>query len=327
MVKFHWVTLIFIYLVVVAGSVVRMTGSGMGCPDWPKCFDQYIPPTSAEQLPENYQKYYSLLRAKKINRFAQFLKTVGMNDKADALLADKSLLIEQEFNTLNTWFEYVNRLIGALAGVFIFIGFLLSWKSKDQKRKKIIFSFLLVVLTAFQAWWGAMVVATNIVPWVLTVHMVIAALMIAWQLKIISIYQNTSFKSLALLKWASGIGIVFYLVQIVLGTQVRQIVDHWLVAHSREDLLFQDYSIFLFHRTYAILLVAYALFLGLYNYVKKLHLKSIYLFLIVILMEGTIGKLLADFDIPHLLQSLHLVFALLAFGILVRLYLNLRVLK
>ena len=245
MVKFHWVTLIFIYLVVVAGSVVRMTGSGMGCPDWPKCFDQYIPPTSAEQLPENYQKYYSSLRAKKINRFAQFLKTVGMNDKADALLADKSLLIEQEFNTLNTWFEYVNRLIGALAGVFIFIGFLLSWKSKDQKRKKIIFSFILVVLTAFQAWWGAMVVATNIVPWVLTVHMVIAALMIAWQLKIISIYQNTSFKSLALLKWASGIGIVFYLVQIVLGTQVRQIVDHWLVAHSREDLLFQDYSIFL----------------------------------------------------------------------------------
>ena len=154
MVKFHWVTLIFIYLVVVAGSVVRMTGSGMGCPDWPKCFDQYIPPTSAEQLPENYQEHYSSLRAKKINRFAQFLKTVGMNDKADALLADKSLLIEQEFNTLNTWFEYVNRLIGALAGVFIFIGFLLSWKSKDQKKKKIIFSFLLVVLTAFQAWWG-----------------------------------------------------------------------------------------------------------------------------------------------------------------------------
>jgi hypothetical protein len=75
------------------------------------------------------------------------------------------------------------------------------------------------------------------------------------------------------------------------------------------------------------LLVAFALFLGLYNYLKKLHLKSIYLFLIIILMEGTIGKLLADFDIPHLLQSLHLVFALLAFGILVRLYLNLRVLK
>ena len=27
--------LILVYLVIIAGAVVRMTGSGMGCPDWP----------------------------------------------------------------------------------------------------------------------------------------------------------------------------------------------------------------------------------------------------------------------------------------------------
>ena len=32
------ITLISVYLIFLAGAIVRMTGSGMGCPDWPKMF-------------------------------------------------------------------------------------------------------------------------------------------------------------------------------------------------------------------------------------------------------------------------------------------------
>jgi heme A synthase len=32
-IRFQWVVLVLIFLVVFAGSFVRMSGSGMGCPD------------------------------------------------------------------------------------------------------------------------------------------------------------------------------------------------------------------------------------------------------------------------------------------------------
>jgi len=64
-----------------------------------------------------------------------------------------------------------------------------------------------------------------------------------------------------------------------------------------------------------------------YNYLKKLHIKSIYIFVALLLSEVVFGKILADFNIPHLFQALHLVFALVAFGVLVNLFLNLKISK
>ncbi|HEV3473851.1 MAG TPA: COX15/CtaA family protein, partial [Actinomycetota bacterium] len=37
---------------VTIGGVVRATGSGLGCPDWPKCHGRWIPPLEIESLIE-----------------------------------------------------------------------------------------------------------------------------------------------------------------------------------------------------------------------------------------------------------------------------------
>lgn len=325
--RFHWATLIMIYLVIIAGSIVRITESGMGCPDWPKCFNQYIPPTSISDLPENYQQYYSAVREKKIKKFTSFLTKVGLQEKAKLINADKSLLYEQPFNVWNTWLEYINRLIGALAGLFILGGFIYAWRQKEKKRIKILLGLGLILLTFFQAWWGSMVVATNIVPWVLTIHMVIATIMISWQILIISTWSNSLITISRTLKIIALIGLIIFLFQIIIGTQVRQIVDHWLDSSSRSDLVLDKFDLFLSHRSLALLVVLFSLFLGIYSYLTKQKLVEIKIFIICVIIEALVGKILADYSLPYFLQPIHLLLAMVSFGCMSSILFNYKLIK
>ncbi|MEM8966748.1 MAG: COX15/CtaA family protein, partial [Bacteroidota bacterium] len=116
------VTLIAVYLLILVGGIVRSTGSGMGCPDWPKCFDSWIPPTEVSQLPVDYKEVYAQQRAAKNERFLAYLGFLGLGngDLSDRIKNDKSILVEADFNAAKTWIEYVNRLIGAVIGILIF---------------------------------------------------------------------------------------------------------------------------------------------------------------------------------------------------------------
>src|SRR5690606_11457807 len=129
--KFNWIVLVLIFLVVIAGIFVRVTGSGMGCPDWPKCFGYWVPPTEASALPDDYKEAYVEGRVKKIEKFAKFLTGIGMGETATKIKNDPNLLSEQDFNAAKTWTEYGNRLCGFLAGngmLFAFIWLLAVYR-------------------------------------------------------------------------------------------------------------------------------------------------------------------------------------------------------
>ncbi len=50
--RITYVALAALTLIVLTGAAVRLTGSGLGCPDWPKCYGKALPPLSTHALIE-----------------------------------------------------------------------------------------------------------------------------------------------------------------------------------------------------------------------------------------------------------------------------------
>ncbi len=309
------VTLVSIFLIVVAGGVVRMTGSGMGCPDWPKCFEQYVPPTDVNQLPEDYKEIYSGKRAKKIQRFADLLESWGMDETAEQLRNDRSLLVEQDFNAFNTWTEYINRLIGAVSGVLVFLCLIASLIYFKRRPWLPVLCLIQVILMAFQAWMGAMTVATNLTPWVLTVHMLLAIVIIGLQIKIVRLAAKHSSRSVVVdgfqFKALIYVGIAVSAIQILAGTGVRQIVDGLEHRFPREQWIDELGGNLYFHRSFAIAVVLVNGAIFFLNVKRNIRLNEANWLMAVVVAEALAGIGLTYLDMPAALQPVHLVLAIL----------------
>jgi len=55
--KLSLVTTVLTFLAVTAGGLVRASGSGLGCPGWPKCYGRWIPPANAHSIIEMSHRY------------------------------------------------------------------------------------------------------------------------------------------------------------------------------------------------------------------------------------------------------------------------------
>lgn len=325
-VRFNWVTLVLIYLVVVAGSFVRITGSGMGCPDWPKCFGQWVPPTEASELPSNYKEVYSEKRAKKIEKFAKFLSKIGLKATADQIMNDPTLREEESFNWKRTWTEYGNRLVGFLAGNFMLAMFI--WiLIKYRKRKLVLITLFNLVLMFLEAWFGSIVVASNLVPWTITIHMFLALVIIGIQLYVIREISPVQQKKIELnktMKWMAVVVLAITFYQMFLGTQVREFIDELTKAgYGREAWTEHLGWAFLIHRSFSWLVLVLMTFMIWKNEKssKTMIIRSAY---VILALELISGILLAYANMPGLVQTSHLVFAAILFGVLTMLVFRLR---
>ncbi len=322
--KLSIVSLVCIFLVIVAGSVVRMTGSGMGCPDWPKCFGYYIPPTSIETLiwesGRDFKKGNIIIQEEKLLVAKRnFVSTSVFEADNWEIYTKHDYAI---FNPAHTWTEYINRLIGVLSGIPVLAFFLISIFFFKRDPVVTLLGLAGVLLLGFEAWLGKVVVDGNLVPHQITYHMFGAVLLVALYIYLYIRLDRKKlvFRSVRDVKvvWLGWISQAIILVQILFGTTVREEID--LIGKS--DLLsytdwIEQLSIyFKIHRSFSIAVV---LILGYFAIrVIKTHTLSVLpkLLLASVLAEVAVGVGLAYFELPAALQPLHLLLAIITFGLL-----------
>ena len=316
------ISIVIVYLVILAGGIVRMTGSGMGCPDWPKCFGFLIPPTERSQLEwksnSEYNKnqiviidetlFYANDKFKSKNKFE-------MSNWSEYTKHDYS-----KFNVYHTWIEYINRLIGAIAGLSVLILFVNSLKF--LKTKKIItgLSFLALIAIIFQAWLGKMVVDSNLMANTITIHMLMAIVLLFILFSILAI-SNPSKKRVRISRNISIlvlISIVLLLIQIITGTEVRKFIDikMELFNYTDKERWFENItSSFSFHRSFSWAIIIVNSLIYFYARKSGLKLKIIHIVNSLIFFQISSGIIMYYFHFPFSSQPIHLLISTMIISI------------
>lgn len=293
--RFGIATITAVFFLIFVGGLVRSTGSGLGCPDWPKCFGQFVPPTDISQLPSDYKTQFAI------------------NGKEIA-----------DFDAFKTWTEYVNRLVGVVIGIFIFLTIVFAYPYLKSQNKKVFWlSFLAFILVGLEGWIGARVVATDLAVGMITIHMLLALAIVGLLIYTIAISQQFVIVQLEENKWIKPllfITLLISIVQTISGTQVREIVDE--VAKridNRYRWIDELGNVFKLHRSWSILNLLVSIVLMI-QYKKVFERGSLIyrsgLSLILLMsVQAFTGKILTLFGFPGYLQSIHLTLGSLTAGL------------
>lgn len=300
------ITICAVYFLILVGATVRASGAGMGCPDWPTCFGSWIPPVSEAQLPDNYQEIY----------------------------ADRGYA-ETRFNPVKTWTEYLNRLVGVTIGLLILTTAVKSLSLRRHDKWITIASVTALVMVIYQGWLGSRVVASNLQPGMITVHMLMALAIVGTLLFALArARRGVLAAQLAPVgaRFQTWLYVVLALtvLQIAMGTQVREMVDYLNHTQGEERSAWVSALPWFFyvHRTFsAVVLFAnvwlvWMLYrsLGLGHSLTRLALGMLAVIVLAIVSGATLGHL----GMPAVVQPTHLLTASLIFGLQFLLWMDYR---
>jgi len=288
------VSTILSYLLIFVGGLVRVSGSGMGCPDWPRCFGRWIPPTNVEQIPP--------------------------------------YIDATAFNIVLAWIEYGNRSLGVLVGFSIIVLNIIAIYYFRKEAKLFISAILSLILVLANGALGAIVVSSVLNPFLVSLHMILALMLVSVLsyacIESYKLIHVEKFKNLEGNKTLSNSLILFWIlifVEILLGTGIRTNLELVSIENpllSKGELLNALDSYKYFHSFLGFTL----LFLSIYIY-AKLKNNSLYIvkflgifILGMIIVQIFLGEMMVFFELPQLTRLFHTWGSSWLVGVIIILY-------
>ncbi|MGA0845140.1 MAG: COX15/CtaA family protein [Luteolibacter sp.] len=246
--KLATAALVSVLILIFVGAIVRVSGSGMGCPDWPTCWGCLIPPTSVDDV--DFDRL-------PIKRFRNKAERMGRDPNSITVES-----LRNEFNPRHVWTEFINRLCSLPVGFFCLATFIASFWQRGRRPLVFWMAFASLVVVLVNAWMGARVVYSGLKPGVLTAHLALAMMLTGmlaycawrgteqpWRIQMNESARQRTRLAVALL-------LVSCIVTGILGSQVREMTDHLAKFHEnapREIWIseLEQSWIYLVHRSFS----------------------------------------------------------------------------
>jgi len=278
-----WTTAIT-YLLILVGGLVRASGAGLGCPDWPRCFGSWIPPASAADLPPEFDP--------------------------------------SQFNQTLMWTEYLNRLLGVTVGFSILATAVSAWRHHRREPRILWTTIAAFLLVGYEGWLGGRVVAHELAPWIVTAHLIVAIVIVqlllyatftAFERETGAPFDKETERSAG---WPFIALIAITLLQLGFGTQVRGNIDDAIDGGVARNLALSTVGRLDFiHRDLALVVVVGATLLTLRLMSRRSPLVSWgYVVLALAVTQIALGAYMAYGSLVPAAQVGHLTVASLLLG-------------
>jgi len=281
--RFAWISTIATYVVIFTGGLVRVSGAGLGCPDWPRCFGRWIPPLSQSQLPPS---------------------------------VDPS-----QFNFTLAWIEYANRLCGLVLGILIATTAVLVIVNFAKRARILVPAIAAGLLVAFLGWQGGKVVTSELDPTVVSVHALLSVLLASLMIFVTQhihyvLHPDAEKGSIypARIRFWLSLAWGLSLAQVLVGTQVRgsiEIISKIMPLADDRVWLSNAGPVLYLHTILGILVIAAGTLIGLSIILRSTSPSSLmwegaWAILLLLFLDIVLGFGFLLTGVPALMEILHL---------------------